>query len=157
MENAKQQNTSSGELCTVPLRDNTATSLVRTTLALLATALDAAIFVKEPGDDLLAWPPETVIAATPTIGAVCAFPLPLEIRRRPPPQDHFELCLPNLVLAAGYALMLEARGIPFPGPIPPGDLPAAVRRLFRESRPRWSAVIPRHWGEAATAGGRAVN
>ena len=143
--------TLTGQLHTVSVSDDDEKSLVRASLAALASALDAQLFLKEPADDLLDdWPPGTIVGATTSIVAACACRIP-GIRRRPPPRDHFEFAVPAGMLLAAYSLMLEERGIPFPGPAPLRDLPAAVRRLFQGNPRGWTSIVPQHWGEAATA------
>jgi len=137
----------------VSATDNSAWTIVGSVLVNLADKLNAQLFLKEKSDGLLAaWPIDSVIGAAYDLEAVSACPVALETRKRPAPNVHWEFLVPDKLLIVGYATDTMARGLTFPGPIPPDDFPAHVRQFFKRQNPDgWASVLPPAWEKALSA------
>jgi hypothetical protein len=89
MGEARRKPIFAGELFAIPCSNSCTRSIVYCVLTIIANTLDAQLFIKEPGDDLLEWPVNSFIGATPYIETACRCPGIVDIKRRPPPNDHF--------------------------------------------------------------------
>jgi len=144
------KSTFTGELITIPLPDNSARSLLGSTLSTLADLLDAHLFLKSPSDDLMDWPVGSIVGGTCRIEAARFCPLISDIREgRSPP--YWEFHVPDDLLVGCYWAQLEVRGLAVPGPIDPADFLASVRRFFQEDPRGWTSVIPTRRGRAMIA------
>jgi hypothetical protein len=151
MGEARRKPLFAGELFAIPCSNSCTRSIVYCVLTIIANTLDAQLFIKEPGDDLLEWPVNSFIGATPYIETACRCPGIVDIKRRPPPNDHFEFVVPNLPLIAAYCLVAESQNLPFPNPVHPKDFPLLAREVMREQNTDgWCSIIPTRWGERLT-------
>jgi hypothetical protein len=148
--------TFTGELIIIPLPDNGARSLLGSVLSKLADSLDAQLFLKVPGDDLMEWPVGSIIGGTCRIEAARSCRAIVDVREGPSP-PYWEFHVRDELLIACYCAEVVVRGLAVPGPIHPTDFPDYVRRFFQEDPRGWTSVIPTRWGRANIARVGALN
>jgi hypothetical protein len=65
MGEARRKPIFAGELFAIPCSNSCTRSIVYCVLTIIANTLDAQLFIKEPGDDLLEWPVNSFIGRRP--------------------------------------------------------------------------------------------
>lgn len=134
---------------------DSADQLVASILQNIANILNCAIFLKEPGDDLLDWPADSIIGQTANaeIIKVRECPFIKDIREKIFPRPHWEFLITDVFLQGCYATDTMKRGLTFPGPInPPESVPEHIRKWFKTTSPipgGWKGVIPTNTAKTA--------
>ncbi len=95
---------------------DSADALVGSVLQNIADILNCGIFLKEPGDDLLDWPLNSIIGQTLEITKVRECPFVRDIREKPLPRLHWEFLITDAFLCRCYAVDAMSRSLPFLGP-----------------------------------------
>jgi hypothetical protein len=115
---------------------DSADQLTASVLQNIADILDCGIFLKEPGDDLLDWPIDSIIGHTTEITKARECPFIKDIREKLFPRIHWEFLITDAFLCGAYVVDAMARGLPFPGPInPPESVPDHAREWFKTAPP----------------------
>jgi hypothetical protein len=122
-----------------------AEDLVFASLKFIADMLDCAITLKRQDDELLDWPPDSIIGVALDDGTKCReCPFVLEVCDSPSRGAEFEVTTTFLTVI--YAVLVAQRGIHSPGSPGPlathEDVALQAREWFRAGLPAYRAVLP---------------
>jgi hypothetical protein len=154
MGEAKRRKALEYEITQQTFPKDSADQLMASVLQNIADILDCAIFLKEPGDDLLDWPTDSIIGHTTEITKARECPFIKDIREKPLPRPHWEFLISDAFLCGAHTVDAMMRGLSFPGPInPPESIPDHARKWFKTAPPirgGWKGVIPTNTAVMAT-------